>query len=221
MTLFRRNFDAELAAEARALEEEGPRVWSETELAAACAKARAEGEATGFAAGHAAGTEAAEAGIAEATRAALEALVPQIDAFTGAAAAHRTTLEAQLTGYVLDVAERVFPEFLDRHGPIHAREQALRLLAQLHDRPALSLHVAPDVAADINARLPELTAAHGTGCAVTVNADETLAPGAARIAWANGFVSIDPERVSRAILTELRRTHAALDPLSQPTGDTE
>ena len=207
--LFTRNFDDELAREAAAHASEGPRMFSEADLAAAVAAARSEAHAAGVAEGHAAGLDKARGEIAAATAESLEALRPVLDSFAAGIDTHQQALERQMVGYARGLCETLFPRVLSHFGAALVEDRLRDLVRRLQGRPGVSLILPPEVAKNVEENIPELTSVNHDRCGIHIVADPDMAPTTARLTWSDGFAAIDQAALTRAILADLSQAYAS------------
>ncbi|MBX6374740.1 MAG: hypothetical protein IRZ13_10975 [Acetobacteraceae bacterium] len=188
------------AAESAALRE------AEAAAVARATAARAEGWEEGFAAGRAAGlAEAAERDAAR-LAAAAETVAATLREATGSAravaAAHAEEAAEALARLLLAALDAALPRAAAEREAAASRLAALiaTLRAPLAEEPRVLVHVAPELAEPMAAHLAALDARF------EVAADETLAPGDARLEWRGGSAEVVMEerrRVVRAALSVL------------------
>ncbi|MGX9962323.1 FliH/SctL family protein [Roseomonas sp. F4] len=163
---------------------------------ALAAEARAEGVVEGRAIGHAAGLKEGRADQARAQEAAIQRAVERCAALLAEAeaAGRRAADEAAqaLAELLLEAMDLALPGALERLGPEIVTRLVVPLLPAIADRPEAVLHVAPDLATPVAARLPPR--------APEVMADAALAPGDARLVWRDGslVISLDDRRAAIA-----------------------
>lgn len=215
--VFQRNFDVEVAQEIAAHASEGPKTYSEADLARVAKEAEAKGFSAGFGKGKAEGLDEARAEIAAGTEASLATLVPVLTDFAAEVCAHQNAMEHQTLGYALSLCETLFPRLLNHFGAKRTEEQIQDLVKQLQGRPGVTLHVPEAVAADIEARLPMLTAGSHDPCEIAVQAEPNLSKGEAKLTWDDGFAALNQDALCRAILRDLRTAWAETTPKTPPT----
>lgn len=201
--LFDRDFDQELEAEA-ALPlaptpiEVGPDPRQiATQIEAARQAAYAEGHAAGFAAGESEARAAIEADIGQT----LTALLPQIEALSAGAAAHRQRSSQDLAQMCLFLAERLVPEIEAQFG---ARRIAAfcRRAARLAEGPeGGEIRLSPQMFEAISPALQGLSTA--TNAPMRLIADPDLAIGEARATWLHGRADYAAEELRRELLSTL------------------
>lgn len=201
--LFVRDFEAEIDAERLLAERQVP-THSEADLAAAADAARADGYAAGHAEGLAAGRHEALASIEAQCLAAMQSLALSMADLLADRAAHRQRLEAEMSAFAGDLAERVFPELVQRLGPNRLTEEIGRVVRRAVGSPSLEIRLAPDVAASREADLVAMAA--GTGQHIRVVADPALAPADVQAAWRNGRSRYSFAAICRSVLTLIRQT---------------
>lgn len=150
------------------------------------AEARAAGFAEGRAAGHAAGLAEGRAEQSKTQQAAIQQTLERgALLLEGAAEAGRATaVEAgkALALLFVEMLDLALPGALARYGADIVPHVLVPLLPAIADRPEAILHVAPDLAAPIAARMP-----HG---GPEVRGDAAVAPGDARLAWRDGSLVV-------------------------------
>lgn len=215
MTLALRDFDAEsaLASDASNTPDAAPEVpvftFTEEELGKMLAEARAQGAEQGHADGLAQGKrEAGEDHQVQAT-AALNDMREQLSVFIAQDAQRRTELEGDLVDMVLDICERIMPDFLAAYS---IDQVQARLRDTLHigaGQSTLNLLLSPKTEAALNSDITALAAAESS-TTLTLTADATLKDGEARMTWENGFMQYSLDRICDEILTALRDTSEQL-----------
>ena len=157
------------------------------DAAVALAATLAAAEATGFAAGEAAAQQAAAVGHAAREAAALEAVAAALQEGSAAAAAASMEAAEALAGLLLGALDAALPEAAARLAPDAAARLATLLRPLVEEGVAVTLRVAPGLAAAVASRL----AAPGlalTGIAITE--DPALPPGDASAAWRGGGAAL-------------------------------
>ncbi len=221
MTVYQRDFDAEIEAEQRAAAHARACVYTQEDLDRATLAAATEAEAEGRKLGHAEGRTEAEAEIAARHAAALEAMAPQLSRLIGAELEHRAALEAQMLSFVLAVCEKVFPEFIASRSTIAASDQVRRSLGLALHSPRLSLRLAAAAAARIGPDLETLAQTGGVPRQIDLVVDPALDEGDAQLAWQNGFMHYSYGAICKGILTLLRDLVPAPRPALATTADPE
>ncbi|WP_127900767.1 FliH/SctL family protein [Solirhodobacter olei] len=205
-TLYHRDFDAEIAEEARAAARARACKFTQEDVDEAVAAAEMRGHAAGRAAGHAEGLAEARGEIGARQAEALQAIAPQLDRMIEDRLAHHAALERQMVGFALTVAEKVFPEFVATRSATAAAEEVRRTLALALHSPRLRVQlsaatrdlIAPEIEAMARNRLD--------AGAIEVAVDPALAEGEARVIWEDGFMEYSFEKICNGILDALRAT---------------
>ncbi len=213
--LFHRNFDTEtepvggptdidLRIGADGPSTEAPDSYSpeqvETMLAQARAAAIADGKATGAAEASAAERATREARLTDA----LEAIGNQLAELSRQNDARRLEIEAELTGLILGIGERILPDVMANCAidQVSARIRAgLRIAA---GSAAIAIRMSPEIKDAVSDRLSELGTGHNGRLPVEVLGDPDMAEGAVRMEWRNGFMEYDLGRACDEVLETLR-----------------
>ncbi|WP_102223665.1 FliH/SctL family protein [Acidimangrovimonas sediminis] len=207
-SVFHRDFDAEIEAEAREAARVRAAIYTPEDLSAAAEAAAKLAHERGLETGRAEGEAAAMARI-EARRAdAYEALAPRIDRLLAERLTHRAALEAQLVDFVLSVAEKVLPDFVARRSAEAAADEVRRLMKLTLGSPRLRVRLAPTTRDLMEPELKAMTAERLGTQQVEVVADASLAPGAAHVAWDDGYAEYSYADVCDAILAALKQATA-------------
>ncbi|PWE49446.1 hypothetical protein DEM26_13450 [Thioclava sp. NG1] len=204
MTVFQRDFDEEMQAEDARRAAERLRVFTQADLDAAAAAARAQG----FEAGRAQGRNEATTEITTSLEArqteALEKLSPEITALLGNQLAHQAALERHLCGFALRVCEKVFPEFIESCSTARVETQIRRAMEIALRKPSLTIRLSP---ANVTGLTPVIEASAGPNSpALNIVADPALADGDIHADWEDGVMDYSFETVCRSILIALRQT---------------
>lgn len=185
----------EPAAAAPPPEPEGPTL--EEQLVMAREEGFRDGLAEGEALGRSQAAQLEEARIAALLNRLAESLARSEAEWREAAEANARALAVTL----IKAFDAALPAAASRLGPELIARTALSLRAALEERPEARLHVAPEMAEALSARLPHWT----------IESDPAIPPGDARIAWRGGAATLDLAARRAAIRDAL----AALD-LAEP-----
>ena len=163
--------------------------FDEAELArlAAAAASRAVEAARGTA-----------AALEDRRAAALACLTAALAEAAGRRAGARSRERAALAALVGAVLRAVAAE-RTRLGDARALDLVARLLVEPPAGVEATLRVDPVAAETLRDRLPELARTAGFAGALELVADPDLAPGGARLVWAEGWVEHAPDRIERLI----------------------
>lgn len=163
------------------------------------AEAHAAGEAAGYARGFADGMAEGLRGQAAAQEAEIARAMASIAAALqeAADAGRRAAEEAAeaLASLLLAAMEAALPGAAARAGEDLLPRVLAPLLPAIADRPEARLRVAPALVAGVAARLP--------ADALAVEADESVAPGDARLVWRDGALVVSLERRRLAVRAAL------------------
>ncbi len=203
--LFHRDFDAELEAEARAAMRERACRYTQEDLDAAVAEALARGHDEGKSQGYTQGLSEAFASLEARQVEALATLGPQLEELLKDRLQHRATLERQLITFVLDVAEKVFPEFLATRSAEAAAVQVRHALGLALGSPRLRLQLSEPTRAALAAELEALVRDRPASQQIDITTDPKLADGEARVIWEDGLMEYSYDRVCSEILRALRQ----------------
>ncbi len=204
-----RDFDAENALKAGQTDEAeaAPDVpvftFTEEELGKMLAEARAQGVEQGHADGLAQGLRDAQADHQVQATAALNTMREQLSIFVAQDAQRRAELESDLVDMVLDICERIMPEFLAAYS---IDQVQARLRETLHigaGQSTLNLQLSPKTEEALRAEITAQAEAEGN-TDLHLTSDPALKDGEARMTWDNGFMNYSLDRVCEEILTTLR-----------------
>ncbi|SHH79702.1 FliH/SctL family protein [Cognatishimia maritima] len=206
MALTLRDFDAENDRHAKgaANASDAPLYsFTEEELGKLMSEARQQGEAQGHAEGLAEGRREAQAEIQAQAVAATQALRDQLAVFVSQDTERRAELERDLIDMVLEIAERVVPDFIK----LHSAEQVQTRLAEAISKGArhaeLEIRVSPETEALLAQNIAQITPPDQP-VAPKLMADTTLRNGEAKMTWENGLMTYSLDRVCDEILKALR-----------------
>lgn len=212
--LFVRDFEAELDAERR-LAERPPATHSDDALHDAVVAAQAEGYAAGLVEGHAAGLAEALNRIEAQAAQALESLSGAVDVLLADRAAYRAGLEAEMSAFAGDLAERVLPELAGLMGQSRLEAEIGRVVRRAVGSPALVIRLSPAVAERLEPGLVSTGAAAGQ--AVRVLPDPALDRADVHAEWRHGRSRYSFAAICRSVLTMIRQA-APQHPTSDPSG---
>jgi flagellar assembly protein FliH len=205
-TLFHRDFDAEIAEEARAEARARACEFTRADLDAAVAAAEDRAHAAGRSAGHAEGLAEARAEIAARQLEALQAIAPQLQQMIDDRLTHHATLERQMVGFALAVCEKVLPEFLATRSARAAADEIRRTLALALHSPRLQVRLAAATRDLIAPELEAIARERLDAGQIEISVDPALADGEARVLWQDGFMEYSFEKICSGILDALRAT---------------
>jgi flagellar biosynthesis/type III secretory pathway protein FliH len=200
--LFVRDFEAEIDAE-RLLAERQAVVHTADDLREASAAARAEGHAAGLAEGLASGWREALASIEAQRLEAIGKLATAVDALLADRAEHRQRLEAEMTAFAGDLADRVFPELVRQLGTSRVDEEIKRVMGRAIGSPSLQIRLSPNVANVLADDLIEMGTQSGQQ--VRVLPDPALEPTEVHASWQDGRSRYSFAAICRSIQSMIRR----------------
>lgn len=140
----------------------------------------------GFAAGREDALAEANAAIAAKSAAALETLAAKLPALFAAEDAHARETEREAIAALRAIVGKVLPACAARAPLAEIEGLASRCLAEAIDEPRIVLRVGPAVYDAVRERIDAMAAASGYGGRIVLIAEDSLAPGDARIEWADG-----------------------------------
>lgn len=216
MKLFLRDFDAEAleAGRAPSLPEETPppsRVYSADDVDHLIAEARETALRQGREEGAAMARAEAEAGQAARSAAALEAIAARLTDLLAQDAAHRRALERDVVDMLVEIGERIAPEFLSAYSADLAQARIGAGLRMAGGSAKLTVRVSPEVAQQLEPQLAAMAQAAGLDPAPRLLADPALGAGEAGLDWDNGGLDYSLERSCEAVLTALREAAGKLN----------
>jgi len=196
--LFDTAFDAELQNAARAAQDAGKqRSFNADDLA--------EARNQGFAAGRTAGLEEAAQASEHTASEALAMIVEKLGAMAAQLDQTREDREKQAVETAIALLSKLFPELARRNALSEVEALITRCLAQLHDEPRVVIRIADALLDPLRDRLDQITAEAAFDGKVVLLADEAVAPGDARVEWADGGAERDSGRLWAEIEQVLER----------------
>ena len=183
-------FDTAFAAKAEREQKPKPQ-FTEEDLVAA----RGEGQQAGFQMGRESALREVERRAADALEAVAAGLVG-IDAAQARAVAE---LRAEAARVALAIAGRLAPELIARQPLAEVEAVIVECLAQLPTEPRVVVRVAEGLVEALTGRIDELARRVGFSGAVVLLGEPVMAPGDARVEWADGGAERDLGRILRAI----------------------
>ncbi|MCC7305712.1 MAG: hypothetical protein IT558_05575 [Alphaproteobacteria bacterium] len=110
--------------------------------------------------------------------------------------------ETEAVQLCLAAVRKIFPRFHARLGHEELKARLESVLRRQEGHAHIDVHVTPDIVGEIETHLKHMKSA-GIGLNFTVKGDETLSPGAFRLAWADGGALRSAERLAGDIETAL------------------
>lgn len=172
-----------------------PPEFTAEELEAARAAAFAAGHAEGVAEGHGRATAEAEAR----TTAANEMLAARLQDCCALASAAAEAAAGAATVAAAKALEHAFPAFAERHGAEDICAVLREAIARAGDEPRLVARFSAEEFDVMDANMTAIAKAAGFGGRVVTLEDADLAPGDARVEWADGGVLRDNGRLTAAV----------------------
>ncbi len=189
-------FDTAFASKAEREQKPKPQ-FTEEDLAAA----RAEGQQAGVQLGRESALRAIERRVADALDAVAAGLAG-VDAAQARAAAELREDAARLA---LAIAAKLAPELVSRQPLAEIEAVVVECLAQLPTEPRVVVRVAEGLVEALSGRIDELVRRVGFSGAVVLLGEPTMAPGDARVEWADGGAERDLARTRRAVEEAVER----------------
>ncbi len=216
MRLFLRDFDAEALEAGRApppLEEMPPpsHAYSVDEVERLVAEAREAGLQQGREEGAAVARAEAEASQTAQSAAALEAIAARLIELVEQDAVHRRALERDVVDMLVEIGERIAPEFLSTYSADLAQARIRAGLRMAGGSAKLTIRVSPEVAQLLEPQLAAMAQSAGVDPAPRLVADPALGEGEARLDWDNGRLDYSLDRSCEAVLTALREAAGKLN----------
>jgi flagellar assembly protein FliH len=171
--------------------------YSPAEYDEAVAAAREEGRAAGRA--------EAVAEAEQVATVALKAAGEHLKALMGEAKARQDALTQELTKAAGAIARKLLPAYAKKQGVGEIETLVAECLGRLHDEPRIVVRVHDDVLDPVRQRLDALAASIGFAGRFVLLAADDIAPGDARIEWADGGVERDTARTWQEIETAIQR----------------
>lgn len=187
-------FDVNIFDEKQEPEEPPPPMFSEAEIEAARLKALAEGKSDGI-------RESAES-RAEKNAAVLEKISRDFASLFAAEAAREKRYEREAVELCYAVFRKLYPLYEKTAGLSELKKAVENVLRLQEGKSMILVHVAPAAAEEISKHLASLNSAGIAG--FEVRADESVADGACRLAWADGGAVRDSAQIAQRIEETLK-----------------
>ncbi len=214
MSLFLRDFDAEEMTANRmpaSQEPAAPAGIPQEEVERLLAEAREAALQQGRDEGAAAARAEAEASQTARVAAVLDAVQAQMSELLSQDAARRRELERDVVDMLIEIGERIAPEFLSAYSADLVRDRIRSGLRMAGGRAGLTLRVSPGTEAALGAHLAGLARDRGAEGAPQVVADPALCDGEARLDWENGGLDYSLDKACAGVLEALREAAAKLN----------
>jgi flagellar assembly protein FliH len=180
-------------------DEPPPPSFSEQQLADAQKKSSAEGRQQGL--------KEAEESQLKLTAQVLEQIRKQLVTLTAAEAQREKLFEQETLALCLSIFERLFPVYSKATGFEELKQSISDIIKQQEGQNQVAVMVTPDVVGAIETHLNSLKES-GFEIKFTVKGDETLAPGACRLAWSEGGALRNPQMLADEIRTSIEQVLA-------------
>lgn len=204
-----RNFDEDGSAPRP---KPGEKLYTSDEVRAMLRAAHEKGREAGVAEGRAeAEAEAQTSQLAQQAET-LEALGVELARLSGEAVEHRAALEAQVIDFALSVAEKVFPELIERLSTERAAQNVRRALKMAIGSTRMRIYLSPAALAALEPEIRQRAAYYKLEPALDLRGDATMQDGEVRMEWDRGSLEHAYERMCAQILEELRAVHARVSP---------
>lgn len=217
MRMFLRDFDAEAldaghppSTQEAAAPIEAPRSYSGDEVERLVAEAREAALQQGREEGVAMARAEAEAGQAARSAAALEAISARLSELLARDALHRRALERDVVDMLVEIGERIAPEFLTAYSADLAQTRIRAGLRMASGSSKLTIRLSPEMARMLEPQLAALAQSGGIDPPPQLATDPALGDGEARLDWDNGGLDYSLERSCEAALAALREAAAKL-----------
>lgn len=171
--------------------------YTPAEYDAAVAAAREEG--------HEAGRAEAVGEAEQVAAIALKAAGEQLKALMAAAQERQEALTQEMAKAVATMARKLLPAFARKHGVAEIEGLVAECLGRLHEEPRIVVRVNDEVLDPVRQRLDALGATLGFAGRFVLLAADDIAPGDARVEWADGGVERDTARGWQEIETAVQR----------------
>ena len=216
MRMFLRDFDAEAltAGQAATLPEDmppPPRSYGVDEVDRLVAEAREAGVQQGREEGAAVARAEAEESWTARGAAALEVIAARISDLVEQDATHRQALERDVVDMLVDIGERIAPEFLSAYSADLARTRIRAGLRMAGGSAKLTIRVSPELAQGLEPQLVAMAQSAGVDPAPRLVAEPALGEGEVRLDWDNGGLDYSLERSCEAVLTALHEAAGKLN----------
>lgn len=173
--------------------------FSEQQLAEAKQKSTSEGRQQGL--------KEAETSQLKLTAQILDQINKQLTALTAAEAQREKIFEQETLALCLLIFERLFPVYNKTAGFEELKQSISDIIKQQEGQNQVAVMVTPDVVGAIETHLNSLKES-GFEIKFTVKGDETLAPGACRLAWSEGGALRNPQMVADEIRSSIEQVLA-------------
>jgi flagellar assembly protein FliH len=188
-------------------------IYSAEELEAARAAGRETGYRDGHAAGHAEATAAADAAQTQA----LERIADGLAQIGRGLDVETERRDGEALEAAVQLMQRLFPALTRRHGQGEIESVLANALERLRDEPRVVVRIADQHLDPLQERIEAIKARVGFEGRIVLFADEALAPGDARIEWADGGAERDGERLWADVQRAVER--ALVPPVSPAEPD--
>lgn len=185
--------------------------FTQTQLEAACAKAREEG--------HQAALAEAVAAIDGRLAQAAETLVSGLASLAEQEEEIRREAETRAVELLRMVTAKAVPALVHKEPLADIEAMVVDCLREAADEPRIVMRLPPDLFEPMRERLGAITQAHGFAGKFVLLVDESIGPADGRLEWADGGAERNTRRLAQDLDAALSR--ALLNPVSVPEPSTE
>lgn len=193
------------------IEEPPPPSFSEQELEAAKKKSFTEGRTQGL--------KEAEASLLKQSNQILEKIQKQLVELSAAEGLREKVFEQETLKLCLAVFEKLFPLYYAHTGFEELRAAITEIVKKQEGQSHIAITIAPDITEAIEAQLNSLRDA-GYELKFSVKGDDSLSPGACRLAWSDGGAILNPEMIADEIRTSIQQVLAKKGSKGHDSGGT-
>lgn len=179
--------------------------FSEAEMAAAVAEARAAGLKEGLAKGKADGKAEAQAQTEAQIAAALASIGSQVAAMSANLSLDRATLLSEAAGLALAMARKMLPEFSRRGGLVEVEKTIEQCLVDQRRESRLNVRVPADLLPVLETKIDKIAANKHFEGRINLLADAGLTGASCRIEWADGGLERRADSVWQEVSAALDR----------------
>ena len=207
---FERNFDEERMRTGIAIGQNGDAVQADdTLLRDADERARQQGFDDGYRQGLLDGRAELEVERAAEKDKALGQLAKCCETLCGDAENHRQVLEQEMLEFATRACEKVLPDLIQAQSSDRVFAEIRRHLRLAMGSPKLTVKISEATYQKHGAKLEAALKTSASTTEIELSVDDQLAEGDARMAWQNGMMEYNYERVCASVLDALRSVRKA------------